>query len=102
MACHQKDASLVPMLQLEDGADDSNPLDEDLEEILDTVRALTNPWTGTEQQVKPLPHTGVACLAYLSFRLPNHDVPDSTRQARLDLGCACSCGGKCTRRMLML
>ncbi len=38
-------------VQLEDGADDSNPLDEDLEELLDNVRSLTNPWTSTEQQV---------------------------------------------------
>jgi len=37
--------------QLEDGADDTNPVDEDLEVILSTVRSLTNPCTSTEQQV---------------------------------------------------
>ena len=46
-------------LQLEDTVDDSNPVDENLEEILDTVRSLTNPWTTTEQQVDPL--KGILC-----------------------------------------
>ena len=42
------------MIQLEDKIADEKVLDDDLEESLQQLRSLVNPWTLIEQQVKLL------------------------------------------------
>jgi len=101
----RKVPSLLFNLELEDGVDDSKPLDEDLEEVLDTVRSLTNPWTPTEQQLRRQVHEAYADALNKGLKPEAHFLAKKlhlrgfTFQIRSALGGGSGTGDSCLQQL---